>query len=60
MVYIERYAVYIDREDAPDDSEGRLLRLIANDLTKAEAIAYIEAEESLWGDEYSIWMEKIS
>ena len=65
MIYAERYRVYIDRADAPEDSEDR--RVLIDNLTKAEAIAYVETEEAIQSmgmldglqPEYVIWMERV-
>jgi len=55
MIYLDTYKVSIDRADAPDESEGRIL---VTKLTKTEAIAFVEAEEKLWGEDFQIWMER--
>lgn len=55
MIYLDTYKVSIDRADAPEESEGRIL---VTKLTKTEAIAFVEAEEKLWGEEFQVWMER--
>lgn len=53
----KRYNCFIDRVDAPDGSEGRLL---VTDLGCREAQEYCQKEEQKWGEEYTVWMEPMS
>jgi hypothetical protein len=52
-----RYNCYIDRVDSPEESKGRLL---VTDLGCHEAQEYCRTEEEKWGEEFTVWMERMS
>lgn len=52
-----RYKCFIDRVDAPEGSQGRLL---VSDLGCREAQEFCQKEEQSWGDDFTVWMEKMS